>query len=83
MRYYCMTLIEFAGTETSIAPSFAASKLECRVARIMDKPFAKGGKSLERSDSVTDSCRFVSRFLLHHISVLLCGGRGALFHSGR
>ena len=46
VRYYCMTLIEFAGTETSIAPSFAASKLECRVARIMDKPFAKAGKVL-------------------------------------
>ena len=38
-RYYCMTLIKFAGVNRISASCFASSKLERRVVRIVGQPF--------------------------------------------
>lgn len=45
-RYYCLTLINFSGSESVIASYFASSKLERRVVRILDKPIPHKRKIL-------------------------------------
>lgn len=49
VRFYCKTLIEFAGARAATVPDFTASKLECRVARLMDRPISRGSKVLSKA----------------------------------